>query len=245
MQRPLTTSSLSPLLQSLLHQEVKSLRRILVRGVNWLGDAVMTTPALMRLRETCPKAEITLLTHAKLADLYRSHPAINHLITFQEEDGIGSVAQNLRSGNFELAVVLPNSPRSALEVLVARIRRRIGYAGSWRRVFLTAALPRRTGSVDMHKPSVADIQRLQRENRPGKPIPESAHQIYHYLNLMAALGCNPEPLAPVVMVPPEAINQFRNKFGLNSQEGKTVRWLGLNPGAEYGPAKRWPGERFV
>jgi heptosyltransferase-2 len=44
-------------------------QRILVRGVNWLGDAVMTIPALLRLREACPDSEITLLTHAKQGTL--------------------------------------------------------------------------------------------------------------------------------------------------------------------------------
>ena len=49
-------------------------RRILIRGVNWLGDAVMTTPAIQRLREAYPTANITLLTHEKLADIWRAHP---------------------------------------------------------------------------------------------------------------------------------------------------------------------------
>ena len=53
--------------------------KILVRSVNWLGDAVMTTPALQRLREARPEAHITLLTHAKLAGLWEQHPAIGKL----------------------------------------------------------------------------------------------------------------------------------------------------------------------
>ena len=51
-------------------------RRILVRGVNWLGDAVMTTPALIRLREKSREAHLTLLTPAKLCDLWQQHPAV-------------------------------------------------------------------------------------------------------------------------------------------------------------------------
>jgi heptosyltransferase-2 len=52
-------------------------RRILVRSTNWLGDAVMTTPALLRLREKFPDARITLLTPEKLKDLWLHHPAVN------------------------------------------------------------------------------------------------------------------------------------------------------------------------
>ena len=57
-------------------------RRLLVRGVNWLGDAVMTTPALQRLREALPEAHITLLTHEKLADLWQHHPSLDAVLTF-------------------------------------------------------------------------------------------------------------------------------------------------------------------
>ena len=56
--------------------------QILVRGVNWLGDAVMTTPALLRLREKFPDAHITLLTPEKLRDLWKNHPAIDEIISF-------------------------------------------------------------------------------------------------------------------------------------------------------------------
>jgi len=60
--------------------------RILVRGVNWLGDAVMTTPALQRLRERFPRAHITLLTLEKLGDMWLHDPSINELQTFSADN---------------------------------------------------------------------------------------------------------------------------------------------------------------
>src|SRR5215204_4273292 len=101
-------------------------RRILVRGVNWLGDAVMTTPALQRLRERFPQAHITLLTPEKLSDLWLHHPAVDHTISFMPAETVWSVARKLRTENFNVALVFPNSPRSALEMWLARIPRRIG-----------------------------------------------------------------------------------------------------------------------
>ena len=72
-------------------------RRILVRGVNWLGAAVMTTPALQRLRDHFPEAQITLLTSAKLADLWLEQPGLNDLLTFAVSEGPWSVAARLLS----------------------------------------------------------------------------------------------------------------------------------------------------
>src|SRR5208282_2927891 len=88
--------------------------RILIRGVNWLGDAVMTTPALLRLREKFPEAKITLLTPEKLKDLWLNHPAIYETISIAPDENIFTVAKKLRAQKFDLAVVFPNSPRSAI-----------------------------------------------------------------------------------------------------------------------------------
>src|SRR5215470_13142290 len=108
--------------------KVASREKILVRGVNWLGDAVMTTPALQRLREAKPGARITLLTHQKLRDLWQHYPSVDDIITFDEDEKPWSVGGRLRSEKFTTALVLPNSPRSALEVWFAGIGERIGYA---------------------------------------------------------------------------------------------------------------------
>src|SRR5208282_4341659 len=140
--------------------------RILIRGTNWLGDAVMTTPALLRLREQFPDAHIALLTPEKLRELWLHHPAVNETISFAPGESVFSVGRKLRrwgeapdeppplrsgapsparedarptkaipklrTGKFDLALVLPNSPRSALETWLARIPQRIGYARPWR-----------------------------------------------------------------------------------------------------------------
>src|SRR4051812_24735299 len=69
--------------------------KILVRGVNWLGDAVMSTPALQRLREANPPAHITLLTPHKLAELWEGHPAVDKIMTFGREGSVFQVSRRL------------------------------------------------------------------------------------------------------------------------------------------------------
>src|SRR5437879_1793850 len=118
-------------------------RKILVRGLNWLGDAVMSTPALQRLRERFPKSHITLSTSEKLEPLWTHHPSIDATLTFAAGESPLMLARRLRVENFDLALVLPNSPRSALETWLARIPQRVGYARSWRNWFLTQAIPTR------------------------------------------------------------------------------------------------------
>jgi heptosyltransferase-2 len=222
--------------------------RILVRGVNWLGDAVMTTPALLRLREKFPDAHITLLTPEKLHDLWLNHPAVNETIPFAAGDGIFSVSGKLRAGNFDLALVLPNSPRSALEVWLAGIPKRIGYVRPGRNCFLTPRVAPRDEAVKMRKRSVTEIKWLigsatvTSRNSKLETRNCSAHQIHEYLHLVAALGANPEPLPPQLFVSPDEIEATKKKFGLGEI---TTPIFGSNPSAEYGPAKRWPAERFI
>jgi len=223
-------------------------RRILVRGTNWLGDAVMTTPALMRLREKYPDAHITLLTPEKLGDLWTNHPAVNETISFAPGENLFFTGIKLRAGKFDLALVLPNSPRSAIESWLAGIPQRVGYARPWRNVFLTQAIGPRAGSVKMRKRTPAEIHQLINRtvseigNRKSEIGNASAHQIYEYLHLVAALGASPEPLPPQLVVTPDEIEAVKTKFGLNVN-GRPI--FGLNPGAEYGPAKRWPVEKFI
>jgi heptosyltransferase-2 len=252
--------------------------RLLVRGTNWLGDAVMTTPALLRLREKFPDAHIALLTPEKLRDLWLGHPAVNEIISFTPDENIFSVSKKLRRwgeatdepalarqttaredahpASFDLALVLPNSPRSAIETWLAGIPQRIGYARPWRNFFLTQTVALRSGAVRMQKRSVAEIKNLisrppdtrPRTPDPGRQTPATAHQINEYLHLVAALGANPELVAPQLFIAPDEIEATKKKFGLDSEKhtGETpVPLFGLNPGAEYGPAKRWPVERFI
>src|SRR5947199_9392824 len=148
--------------------------RILVRGVNWLGDAVMTTPALLRLREAKPAAHITLLTHEKLVDLWTNHPAVDAVLTFSRRGGVWSVAQKLRAGNFHIGLILPNSLRSALELWLAGIPQRIGYARPWRNWLLTQRVQPPAGSVEMRRRTVDEIKRLVAIS-PGEAAPASLH----------------------------------------------------------------------
>jgi len=264
-------------------------KRILVRGVNWLGDAVMTTPALLRLREKFPEAHLTMLCPEKLRDLWLHHPAVDEVATFADGEGLLSVAERLktwtvrkalkvavavpkeeadkisadmrigtiavtdetglnpqveRQRGFDLGLVLPNSPRSALEVFLARIPQRIGYSRPWRNFFLTQAVPPRANAVKMHKRTLSEINAAigSSISAPRIAPPVSAHQIHEYLHLVASLGANPEPLAPLLFVTHEEIAVAKKKFSLDAITGPI---FGLNPGAEYGPAKRWPVEKFI
>lgn len=217
-------------------------RRIVVRGVNWLGDAVMTTPALHRLRERYPDAEIVLLTHEKLAGLWPGHPSVDRVLSFGSKEDVWSVARRLRAERAGLALLLPNSPRSGLEAWLARIPRRVGGVWPWRDWMLTDGVPPAPGVVTMRKRSAPEISRLVAGlDGPSLVPPLSSHQIHHYLRLVGHLGGDVAPVAPHLQVTPAEQVAERERSGLDPD----TTWIGLNAGAEYGPAKRWPKERFV
>ena len=108
--------------------------KILVRAANWIGDAVMSLPALRALRGRFPEAEITVLAKPWVAALYEGERSVDRLVPITGRWGI-------RREGFDLAVLFPNSFESALQVFLAGARRRVGYARDGRSLLLTTAVP--------------------------------------------------------------------------------------------------------
>jgi heptosyltransferase-2 len=217
----------------------------------------MTTPALQRLRQALPEAHITLLTHEKLSALWQHHPDVDALVTYAPGESPWAVARLLRRNDFDTALVLPNSPRSALEVWLARVPRRIGYSRPWRDWFLTDKVATRPGHLSMRKRSVREISNSLLNASASTPHASHltplgpAHQLHEYLHLAAVLGANPAPLAPRLEITAAELRQVEETFLSGSRDnsgsaaGAPLVLLGLNPGAEFGLAKRWPAERFA
>jgi heptosyltransferase-2 len=208
-------------------------QNILIRGVNWLGDAIMALPAIDRLREAHPEARLTLLTQEKLAGLWEGTEHFDEVLTFAKIESPFTIGQRLREHRFDTALILPNSPRSALECWHARIPRRIGYASKWRKWFLTDPIASHPHAVPMRKRLPLDIEYRITNNLPPEKYPTRAHHIHQYLHLANHLGASDEPLAPTLR---------RTK---SSAPKKHKTQIGLIAGAEYGPAKRWPTAHFI
>jgi heptosyltransferase II len=216
-------------------------KRIVVRGVNWLGDAVMSTPALLRLRQRYPASQITLVTPEKLNDLWREHPAVDQVISFSKSDNVLKTAKRIRASAAELSLIFPNSFRSALELSLAGIPVRIGYAGGGRSLLLSKRVPRPESHSTMRKRSEREVKEALAENRQPLVYQASAHHVYHYLGLVKAAGGSDFPLPPNLHVTASEEELFRNRRGIDPE----TYWIGINPGAEYGGAKRWPLENFA
>jgi len=200
--------------------------RLLIRSTNWIGDAVMTMPAVQRIREFDPNAHITLACHAKLHDLWRHNPFINDII---------DTATPLHRHAFDTAIIFPNSFRSAWECYRAGIKRRIGFTGHHRRWLLTDAVPEPTGEQPIDRQVTVDGQTFT-----TKQFPVIRHQTRRYLDLVAQLGGNP------TFVPPKMWLAHDDAPSLKKFLTEGARpFIGINAGAEYGPAKRWLPERFA
>ena len=131
------------------------IERILIRGTNWLGDAVMTTPALERLRSSFPAAEITMLATGLTAGLFQASPFINEIIEYRRrEEGVkaffDTVAQ-IRARRFDLAVLFQNAFEAALLAYLSGARLRIGFAEQGRGWLLTHRLYRSPQNRDRHQ----------------------------------------------------------------------------------------------
>ncbi len=187
--------------------------RILVRSTNWLGDAVMSIPTVRALAAGRPDARVTVLTPAKLADLWREVPGVAEVLSIPAKTGVAGVAALVRrAGPFDAAVLLPNSLRAALEAFLGRVPRRVGFSGHRRRWLLNQVV----------------IEDTTPATETGDP---RRNQTYRYARLAEAVGA--------------AEIDVSSSAAPASVERGGWRRVGLCPGAEYGPTKRWPAERFA
>ena len=123
---------------------------ILIRATNWVGDAVMCLPALRAIRGRFPKARITVLAKPAVADLYERESCKTEVIVYR--DGPWRIAHDLRSRNFDCAILLQNAFEAAWIAWLARIPTRIGYSRDGRGFLLTSAVPvPKRGEIARHE----------------------------------------------------------------------------------------------
>jgi heptosyltransferase-2 len=200
-------------------------RKILIRSVNWVGDAVMTTPAIKVIRENFPKAEITLLANPLVSQLFLPHQSIDRVITFDRNGahkgitGRLRLAAHVRKQVFDLAIILPNSFESALIPWLSGIPVRLGKSSDGRGFLLTECY------------------------RPGKSYIIS-HEVNYYVDLLAHFGFSGPTSKPELFTTTDeeqAANQRLAEKGITANDFV----IGINPGATFGSAKRWYPERFA
>jgi heptosyltransferase II len=203
----------------------EGIERVLIRGTNWIGDVVMTLPAVSAVRKTWPRARISVLAKPWVAEVYRLSPDVDEIIPFQEPGrhagirGKWRLAAELRRYRFDCAILLQNAIEAAVLARLAGIPLRAGYNSDGRGALLTHSVRR-------------------------SPEVRTAHQIDYYLAMVEAVGClaagrdvRPSPRADY----PAIARRLFAKYGV--EENRPL--IGIAPGAAYGPAKKWFPERFA
>lgn len=197
-------------------------RRILMVGPAWLGDMVMSQPLVAALHQQQPHTEIHMLSPAWAAGIVARMPGVTHVIEAPLVHGglqlelRRQLARELQIKKFDQAFVLPNSWKSALIPALARIPKRTGYRGEMRYGLLN------------------DLRHLDE-----KALPRMVDR-FHMLAFPTGHEIITAP-NPVLRPDPGARNATLQRLNLNLNQPV----LALCPGAEYGPAKRWPARHFA
>ena len=198
--------------------------KIMVRAPNWLGDAVMSLPAIGAIREAFPQVHIAVVVRPSIADLYAREAAIDNVIPYAAPRGLRGrreFAARLRQERFDAAILLQNAFDAALVAWLAAIPERIGYSRDARGWLLTRAIP---------VPEPGEIPR---------------HERFYYLELLRRAGI-------LERFPPSAAIRLGGIEAARQAGAARLRSLaiaapavGISPGAAYGNAKRWLPERFA
>jgi heptosyltransferase-2 len=193
-------------------------RRILVRVPNWVGDAVMSLPVLAGLKRLFPLTELTVLAAPRVAPLFATQPVVTEIIRYPSGRGKWQVLWEQR-GRFDVALALPNSMESALGLWLVGVPSRVGYSTDARRLFLKEAVS-------------------------GHEALAGLHTVFYLLGLLKALGGVATFTPPTLYLEPEEEAMGAQVLSEACLPGQGP-WVGLSPGAAFGPAKRWEPERFA
>ncbi len=197
--------------------------RLLIIAPSWIGDTVAAQPLFMRLRQYHPQAWIDVMAPPYVAAVLRRMPQVNGVLDNPFGHGALRIRERWHLGRklaaqgYDAVYVLPNSLKSALVPFFARIPKRVGFRGEMRRGFLNV------------------VHHLDKARLPL--------QVQRYAQLAEIPGAAlPEPLPnPRLSADPEQLRTTLSSLGLSAAHGPVV----FCPGAEYGPAKRWPSSHFA
>jgi len=202
-------------------------RRLLVRLPNWVGDVVMATPALRALRGAWPSCRLTVMLRASLVPLLADSVLVDDVLPIGPRDerlplGAPRIARRLAREGFDMAILLTNSFTSALPPFLARIPRRVGYSGEFRRALLT------------------HWREPLRDGGERRPIPMPVYY-QHVLDLVDVPSLGDAFELPRT---PEDEAHARRVLEEIGWDGRTPL-VALNPGASFGSSKLWRSERLA
>ncbi|MEZ5480844.1 MAG: lipopolysaccharide heptosyltransferase II [Porticoccaceae bacterium] len=198
-------------------------RKILIVGPSWVGDMVMAQSLFTTLKQNNPGCIIDVLAPGWSRPILARMPEVNSSIDMPVGHGslmLGKrrrLGHALRAARYDQAILLPNSLKSALVPWFAKIPLRTGWKGEFRYGLLN------------------DLRQLDKQKYPL--------MVQRFDALAYADGdALPEKLpTPALQIDPHRSEALREKFGLGAES----KVLALCPGAEFGPAKRWPEQHYA
>lgn len=195
-------------------------RQVVVFAPNWLGDVVMCTPAIRTIAQRFPHAHLTVVGKPSNCKLLEGLPSIQEFCPIPAKAGLLSMlrlANRFRGRPKDLAIVFPHSTRAALTARVAGCKRVLGYDRGGRARLLTDAL----------EPHKVD----------GVTTPK--YMAWEYLDLLDPLGCEYDGFGLELVADAHAVARMKEHL-----VGERP-YVGIAPGAAFGPSKLWPSERFA
>ena len=201
------------------------IKRILIRSTNWIGDAVMTTPAVRAIRKNFPDAKISILTKPWVAPVFSNSPYVDNLLIYDKAEkhkglaGKMQLVKDLKQYSFDAAILLQNGFEAALITFFAGIPYRIGYNTDIRGFLLTHSVP-------------------------CTPQIKKMHQTGYYLGILQGIGLETDGLGLDLVVDKKyqkRAAEILEEHGIS----KSDRLVGINPSATFGPAKQWFPERYA
>jgi heptosyltransferase-2 len=203
---------------------VSGVKKILIRGTNWIGDAILTLAAISSIRNTYPEARISILVKPWVADIFRLCPLVDEVVIYQSPGihagifGKLRLARELKIHEFDMAILLQNAIEAAIIARLSGISVRAGYNTDVRGCLLS-------------HPVVMT-----------KAI-KKVHQSYYYLAMVQSLGCGDPGVGPFLNLTAEderSATRLLQDQGIDDEQ----LLIGMAPGANYGPAKKWFPDRF-
>ena len=204
-------------------------KRVLVKEVNWLGDLVLSLPALRLLRSSFGGATLSVLIRQELAGFFDGMDWIDEVIPYTVRAGLRGWADQkrmiaaVRARRFDLAVIFPNSFRSALWTFLAGVPRRAGYAIDGRRLLLTSHTVPKTSA-------------------------RNSHQRFYWIEMVReTLGISTtlaDSMSYQLEVSPQSVARMKKWLASNRRYPEATL-IAISSGAAYGPAKEWPAVYYA